>query len=164
MFILRKSYLSQQLVYTLRKTIKQEMARVPGTLHGKSASPFFSQHSSPKEGRGAASHLGADPPHWSSSSGEPGWCTLWNSFSKISSTLRSSGWRCIVLAGSGPSILIFCQRSPCLGRSKSQASSNIVIPRLKTSHAFVNRPCNVSGARYLRRIKVKRWNDGLRGE
>ena len=88
---------------------------------------------------------------------------LANSFSKISSTLRSSGWRCIVLAGSGPSILIFCQRSPCLGRSKSQASSNIVIPRLKTSHALVNRPCNVSGARYLRRIIVKRSKRKIEG-
>ena len=40
----------------LMKTIKQEMARVPGTLHGRSASPFFSRHSSQKEDRAAASH------------------------------------------------------------------------------------------------------------
>ena len=65
------------------------------------------------------------------------------------STLRNSGWRCIVLAGSGPSILIFCHRSPCLGKSRLQASSNIVMPRLNTSHALVNRPCKASGARYL---------------
>ena len=67
----------------------------------------------------------------------------------MSSTLRNSGWRCMVLAGSGPSILIFCHKSPCLGRSKLHASSNIVIPRLNTSQALVNRPCNASGARYL---------------
>ena len=65
------------------------------------------------------------------------------------STLRNSGWRCIVLAGSGPSILIFCHRSPCLGKSRLQASSNMVMPRLNTSQALVKRPCNASGARYL---------------
>ena len=67
----------------------------------------------------------------------------------IRSTLRNSGWRCIVLAGSGPSILIFCHRSPCLGKSRLQASSNMVMPRLNTSQALVNRPCKASGARYL---------------
>ena len=53
-----------------------------------------------------------------------------------------------MVAGRNP-CLSSCHNVPLAGRSKSQANSNKVIPRLKISAFFENVPLKTSGAKYL---------------